>query len=847
MNFLLSKTLIFLFFYIIILPKLSLGNPLFLKINLEFYPELNLLKGSLFTKLNFNENYNFITSKFLIKEIKTSSNILFFDQKGFLKVSTIKNRSPLYISFEKSINFLIFPITIINPPFPYPDKPFIYEITIKIPRTFKNMEILIPSDELEIKKTKNFLFYTFKNLKPVLNPCIIISTFKLKKMSFSYKNLNLYFYYLPQITPLCSKDLKNFFKSFKTLAYLLENVGGSLYPFEKLYIIIVPENFSNIQSFSDVLLINSSILKDVKYFLHLLAKKKLKQGLFLENEEIIDGLITYLIDYQIAEDKKFFRKMHLAFPKKESKAFFYFLTLSKTLGKKNFLDTFKNFYEDNIFSLKTWNDFLYLIKQSYPNLKNSIISYSNFQKLNLIGKVKSVKKEKDSYIINLNLTVNSTLNDSIKQFFLPIKIETEKGSKSLILKLEKTNQDFQISVKEKPKIIYLDPEYLLWRNLNPNEIPNCIARFFHSPGILIVNKDTFPVYRKLINYFRNLNYKITTSWIEPLNISITSKNLIYLNILPIPWQFNPPPKGFYFKVIPNSYNPKYGIGYFYVSSEKKLNSDLNKLKSLTNYSEVIIKSGKVILKRKDKALDGIPIFLIPLPYEVYLKSKLSPREMALKFINTQIILIGIENNISFSKEFYKDFFQNFYNFNNHIILALDLSSSFQKFLEEYFANKISESQLIKKLKNMNHSFDILTIIDLINWAKTNNIKTFVIGCDYNLFMKVLTKGLSALSKDELSKLPEIDFFNPSYKNYLYSLYKSSTNLQKFNFENFYQAQILKRENLAENIKKLLETFKNYQIIIITEKDLTIPKWGISQYLQKRNITNFETIIFNFEN
>ena len=323
--------------------------------------------------------------------------------------------------------------------------------------------------------------------------------------------------------------------------------------------------------------------------------------------------------------------------------------------------------------------------------------------------------------------------------------------------------------------------------------------------------------------------------------------IIYLNISPIPWQFNPPPKGFYFKVIPNSYNPKYGIGYFYVSSTKELDLNLNKLKSLTTYSEVIIKSGKVILKRKDKALDGIPIFLIPLPYEVYLKSKLSPREMALKLINTQIILIGMENSISFSKRFYKNFLQNFYNFNNHIILALDLPSSFQKFLEEYFANKISESQLIKKLKNINHSFDILTIIDLINWAKTNNIKIFVIGCDYNLFMKILTKGLSALSKDALSKLPEIDFFNPSYKNYLYSLYKSSKNLQRFNFENFYQAQILKRENLAENIKKLLEIFKNYQIIVLTEKNLVTSKWGISQYLQKRNITNFKTIIFNFEN
>jgi hypothetical protein len=827
-----------LFFLALFLPNLSLGTPPFLKIDLEFYPELNLLKGSLFTD-NLNGEYKFITSDLTINKVQTSSEVLFFEQEEFLKVFA-KERSSLYISFEKNLNPYLLPITIVHPPFPYPDKPFTYQINLKIPDNFENREILIPSEESEIKKDQNFLLYTFKTETPLLNPCIIISTFKLEKIKFSYKNLSLYFCYSPQLYTLSEKDLKKFFENFKTFAHHLENIGIFSHSFKIFYVILVPEDFPKVKSFSNVLFINYSSLKDIKQFLHCLAKKKFEDELLLEEEEIKEGLITYLIDYQFSENKKDFRKLQALFPKKESKAFFYFLFLAERIGEKNFINLFKKFYENHIFNFKSLKDFLVFIQQNYLEFKNFIIPYEEFQKINLKGEVKSITQEKDLYLVDLTLYTNSNSKNLVKSIPISLKIETEKESKLIVLNLENETQDFQISVNEKPKVIFIDSEYKLWRDLNFEEISNCIAKLFYSQGTIILKRDDLPIYKKFIDYFRNLGYKVSFSFIDSLEIPKISENLIYLDISPLSWQFNPPSEGFYLKVIPNPYNSTYVIGYLHVSSQNDLDWALKNLVSLNFYSEIFIQSGKIILKREDKTLEGIPIFIPSSFEESCIKGNFSFRGEALKYINSQIILAGIEKELPICKDYLKNFLQSLYNFNRNLILALDLPSSFQRLLEDYFENKLSESQLKENFKNIDY-LNIEAILEIIEWAKMNKIKVFTIGVDPELFSQILNNGLKGLSQKDLSKLPEIDLLNPPYKEYLSSLFIASENLQKFNFENFYEAKVFRLEDLAEKIKKLLETFKSNQFVMFIQRDLIMQNWKLPYYLQRRNILNFKII------
>ncbi len=829
-----------LFFFVFLLPGFSFSAPIYLKVNLRFYPKYNLLKGYLSTKLNSQEEYNFTISDLKIKEIKTTANISFKNNGRLFKVSPIEERSSLYVSFEKIVNPWILPMVIVNPPFPYPNKPFVYEINLKVYRTFKNLEILVPSEETKIVKTKRYILYTFRIRKPILKPWIIISSSKLVKKVFSYKQFKLCFFYPLEEEPFLHENLKSFFEEISPLLHYLENVGGDFYPLQEIFVGI-SENFSNTKDLSSILLINPITLKDPENFLHLLAKKKLEETIFLKEKDIENSLITYLIDYKLSKDKRFFRKLQASFPKDETKAFFYLLFLSQKIGEKNFIKLFNNFCESNILALKTWNDFLDFIEKNHPELRDKLIDYSKFQRLDLKGKISSIKKTGDSYIVDLTL---ETENFPFSSLSIPIKVLSENGSESLALVLKSNSQDFQISLNSKPRAIFIDPEYMLWRNLSFNEIPFYIKEIFDNNGTIIMKKEDLWIYRDLVHWLKRSGYKISFSWIDPLKTSDISQNLIYLDEPPISWEFSKPSQGFYLKVLPNPKNPEYVIAYLYASSRNELESGMKILKDLLFYSEIFIKSRKVVFKRRYKTFKGIPLLVSS--ENQYANATYSFRKEAIDLINSQVILVGLNNEEMLYKNLYEDLLENIYNFNHNIILALDLPPSFQESLEDYFLNKISEEQVKEELENLG-CLNLFELMDIINWAKENEIKVFAIGTNHEIFSKVLTNGIESLSQEELLKIPEIDLFNPSYREYLSYIFNSSEDLQRFNFEYFYEAQILKLENLAEKIKKLLRNFKNYQIILLTKESLINQDWKLPFYLKMRRIFYFKSIIFDLEN
>ncbi len=825
-----------LFFFVFLLPGFSFSAPIYLKVNLRFYPKYNLLKGYLSTKLNSQEEYNFTISDLKIKEIKTTANISFKNNGRLFKVSPIEERSSLYVSFEKIVNPWILPMVIVNPPFPYPNKPFVYEINLKVYRTFKNLEILVPSEETKIVKTKRYILYTFRIRKPILKPWIIISPSKLVKKVFSYKQFKLCFFYSLEEEPFLHENLKSFFEEISPLLHYLENVGGDFYPLQEIFVGI-SENFSNTKDLSSILLINPITLKDPENFLHLLAKKKLEETIFLKEKDIENSLITYLIDYKLSKDKRFFRKLQASFPKKQTKAFFYLLFLSQKIGEENFIKLFNSFCQRNVLTFKTWSDFLDFIEKKQPELKNSLISYAEFQKLNLKGRINSIRKEEEHYTVDLTL---KTGNFSFSSVSIPIKVLSENGSESLALVLKSNSQDFQISLNSKPRAIFIDPEYMLWRNLSFNEIPFYIKEIFDNNGTIIMKKEDLWIYRDLVHWLKRSGYKISFSWIDPLKTSDISQNLIYLDEPPISWEFSKPSQGFYLKVLPNPKNPEYVIAYLYASSKSELQSEMAIFKDFLFYSEVRAQSGEVVFKKRYQTSEGIPL-LMPSENQCA-NATYSLRKFSIDLIGSQVILIGLTNGEGLCINFYRNLLKDIYDFNRNLILALDLPPFFQKTLEDYFTDKISEEQVKDELKNLGS----LELMDIINWAKENKIKVFAIGTERTIFSKVLSSGIESLSPKELLKIPEIDLFNPSYREYLSYIFNSSDELKQFNFEYFYEAQILKLENLAENIKKLLKNFRHYQVVLFTRKDLIDKFWKLPFYLKIRKIFYFKSLFFDTE-
>ncbi len=830
----------FLFFTFIFLLLIFLNTSyakkipyLHLKIRLILISDSTII-GSLSTKLIPHKNLEFLWQDLKIKKVKLYGRYI---TSSLLKNLSVKRKTTLYITFKKHINYEIFPVNIFSNFFPLPKQPFTYEITFKVPKN-KKVFVLIPSEEVKILKKKYYTVYIFKNSYPVINPCLIMTKIKPKHLNFYNKYLNFRFYYTPYNKNFFKK-LKNLWEEINKNLEILNNLGEKRFPFKRIFVFL-DGSFKNNLNFSNTLLLNPEILNKPEKFLHYLAKKKFKSAFFLKDEEdlLIEGLTDYFIDYKLSQDKKAFRKNLLIFNKDKAKAFFYIFEVVQKIGEERFLQNLKAFYEKNFLTPQKFETFIESLKNFYPEKLKNFPDFSKFKEISIEARVISVIKTPLKYITKLFLKTH--INRPIT---ILLKVDCNDTEYPYKIILSNSTQKILLFSQEEPKGIYIDPDYFLWRKISPKEISISIAHLFQKPGVLVYSSEDFPIYREVINFFKDLGYKSFNSNQNTLKQAF--QNIIYFEKSPFPWIFHPPKEGFYLKVIPNLYNKKGLIGFIKSSSIEETRNAIKLLTELTDYSEIVIKSGNIIFKKVDHPINGI---YIPVKDNFYIKSQkgyISIEDLVFQLINTPVIILGEnkEDPISYI-EFYQEFLNNFLRINSNFIIALDLGPSIQPYLDKYLENKINFEEFLSHLDFRYIDIKINTLKNVLKWAKDNNIKVICVGVDLELLRMVLERGLLNLPKEDMLKLPEMDLFNLSYKNYLFKKFQNSTIYKGIVFENFYQAQVLKRESLAEHIIKLLHKFKHIQIIIFSNEEKVKYPWGIGISLKKRNINNFKTIILN---
>jgi len=69
---------------------------------------------------------------------------------------------------------------------------------------------------------------------------------------------------------------------------------------------------------------------------------------------------------------------------------------------------------------------------------------------------------------------------------IPINIATEKGIETFVFNMDKKEQDYQISLDSKPLQLAIDPQYDVFRILNPSEVPPTLSKIWGSQNNLII-------------------------------------------------------------------------------------------------------------------------------------------------------------------------------------------------------------------------------------------------------------------------------------------------------------------------------------------------------------------------
>lgn len=815
---------------------------LFLNLYVNLELKSSSLEGFIEVRLLPKKAYQFDIKDLEVKEILLNGKPLSVTLKDKITVIGDEEQNNLFIKFEKPLNYHILPFNLIEKFFPSPNVPFKFQVILKIPKKIK-VFTMIPSDFSERKEEGDYIVYTFIKNFPTLSPCLIISKEKLDEFKFNLENLELYLYRSPTVKKTEFEQIFKILEKNKKYIKTIEKLGNKGHPFSRLFIFL-DENFERNLEFSNTILCSFNEFNSPRKIVITLLEKKFKDGLLPKNEKILQGLTSYLCEEIIFENpSKDFRKNLLVFSDEKAKTFFYILELVEKIGKTQFLKDLEEFWELNLFSQRDLSDFLDFLGKKYVQTIENFPLFKNFSKLKLQGEVLLLKREKEGYLIVLGIKKLENLYDNgglEREIFLEIMIKTKNKEYFFKKPFKRYYQLFEFIVSEKPETILLDPNYLIWREINENERSFSIKDIFQEKGTLVFSSKEFYTYKKIIEIFKSQGYEILTVEDPSKFIPKESSNFIYFHSFPYRWLINPPDKGFYIKVIPNSIEMKTFIGFIFSSSSIETEKALKILSTLENYTEILIHSGKILYTKPLEETNGISVPLKDKFFGYSLKEPLEPREVSIKILKTPVVLIGEEEG-NFEK-FYQEFLEGLLLYNNKIILLLDLPSSLQDLIELYLQNKIQKEVLLSKIEKDKFSINIKTFNFLLDFAKLKNLKIYAIGVEEHLFKDILTKGILNLTQEEIQKLPEIDLTNPLLEKFLYEKYQEKK--EKYPFENFYQAYVVRTETLVENLLRLYKRFSEHHLVVITSKDQILSTSGLAKLLETKNLFKFKTIILH---
>lgn len=156
------------------------------------------------------------------------------------------------------------------------------------------------------------------------------------------------------------------------------------------------------------------------------------------------------------------------------------------LGDENFIKGMQLFYENNKYKAASYNDIRLAMEEA------SGIDLTSFfnQWVNRTGApelaIANISTDMFAGKYHVNISIEQKQDDDAFNIDIPINIATEDGIETYVFNMNKKEEDYQISLKSKPLKLVVDPQYDIFRILNPAEVPPTLSKIWGSKNNLII-------------------------------------------------------------------------------------------------------------------------------------------------------------------------------------------------------------------------------------------------------------------------------------------------------------------------------------------------------------------------
>lgn len=158
----------------------------------------------------------------------------------------------------------------------------------------------------------------------------------------------------------------------------------------------------------------------------------------------------------------------------------------RKLGDTDFKKGMSLFYEKNKFKKSGFSD----IRIALEQVSNTDLKPFFDQWVNRTGApeltIKEVRHDKYNDLYRVFLTLEQKQNAPAFDIDVPVYIATEKGVEVYVENMNRKIQEFQYTLKNKPLKLAIDPQYDVFRILDPREVPPALSKVLASKVNVIV-------------------------------------------------------------------------------------------------------------------------------------------------------------------------------------------------------------------------------------------------------------------------------------------------------------------------------------------------------------------------
>ncbi|PLX65987.1 MAG: hypothetical protein C0602_12695 [Denitrovibrio sp.] len=436
------------------------------------------------------------------------------------------------------------------------------------------------------------------------------------------------------------------------------------------------------------------------------------------------------------------------------------------------------------------------------------------------------------------------------EYPLEVAVKTDSGEVNDYLYIDKKKETFTIKTKTKPLEIIFDPEYKVPRLLSDSEMTPVLHHLFSKyPKAVFVKPSEQDKYEAFIGTLSDA--EVVSDEANPYKYS--DRILIFLGSSNKAYQkvYREEVPAFDGEFMVKSVKHPMGndrMSYIVISKDAETTSaNARRISHYGKYSSLKLTDGHRYEKQIDESDEGFKIDMNSDKQGVAVSKPLSISDIVHDNSDIKLWLIGEKHDEYAHHENQYELIKTLQENGHDVAVGLEMMQRpFQKYLDAYIAGEIDEAHMLAETEYFDRwRFDFRLYKRIFDYAKANSIPLVALNLEKELTKKVSRAGVESLSDDDLAKLPaDIEYTQGDYKERLVKIF--GMHPTRNNFDNFYEAQLLWDETMAESAYNYMTKNPEKTLVIIAGNGHMEYGYGIADRVKRRSGDDYTLIVQDME-